>query len=64
MRSLEGLPVPRNMVLDGLGQDLVSLIGILRFRFLNLAIAWTIWDGGGVWFDNVFATFFYVFSTF
>ena len=26
MRFLEGWPVPGNMVLDGLGQDMVSLI--------------------------------------
>ena len=26
MRFLEGLPVPGNMVLDGLGQDVVSLM--------------------------------------
>ena len=25
---------------------------------LCLGSAWTIWDGGGVWFDNVSATFF------
>ena len=26
VRFLEGLPVPRNMVLDGLGQELIALI--------------------------------------
>ena len=31
---------------------------VLFCRFLSyLGIAWTIWDGGGVWLDNVSAMF-------